>query len=203
MTPVLLKPAVIKHALLVWMLALSALAGAAPLPPESVLQLSNAYTDQSGSNFQLAARRGHVQLVGMFYTSCTYTCPLMIDSARRLDRALTPAQRNDLRVLLVSIDPARDSPAVLAAMAVKRKLDTSRWTLARTDDDGVRKLAALLGVRYRKLTNGDFNHTSGLILLDADGRILARTEQLGAAPDPKFVSALRAALAKSSAPVAR
>ena len=195
-----------KRLLVLLMMSLSTLAiAAAPLPllPTSVLQLPNTFTDQSGRNFQLADRRGHVQLVSMFYTSCTYTCPLMIDSGLGVQHALTPTQRDALRILIVSFDPQRDTPAALNAVVIKRHLDTQRWTLASSDDSGVRKFAALLGVRYRKIAGGDFNHTSGLILLDAEGRILAKTDQLGAVPDPKFLSAVRTALDHSSAPVVR
>ena len=195
-----------KRLLVLLMMSLSTLAiAAAPLPllPTSVLQLPNTFTDQSGRNFQLADRRGHVQLVSMFYTSCTYTCPLMIDSGLGVQHALTPTQRDALRILIVSFDPQRDTPAALNAVVIKRHLDMQRWTLASSDDSGVRKFAALLGVRYRKIAGGDFNHTSGLILLDAEGRILAKTDQLGAVPDPKFLSAVRTALDHSSAPVVR
>jgi protein SCO1/2 len=55
-------------------------------------------------------------------------------------------------------------------------------------------MASLLGVRYRALADGDFNHTSVLVLLDADGRIVARTERIGGVPDPQFVAAVRGAL---------
>ena len=48
--------------------------------------------------------------------------------------------------------------------------------------------------RYRELADGNFNHTSALVLLDAKGRIVARTEQVGAKPDPEFVKAVRAQL---------
>jgi protein SCO1/2 len=41
------------------------------------------------------------------------------------------------------------------------------------------------------LANGDFNHTSALVLLDAEGRIVARTEKIGSVPDPEFVAAVR------------
>jgi protein SCO1/2 len=66
--------------------------------------------------------------------------------------------------------------------------------LANADDNGVRKVAALLGVRYRRLANGEFNHSSALFLLDADGRIVAKTEKIGATPDPEFVAQVHAAL---------
>jgi protein SCO1/2 len=49
----------------------------------------------------------------------------------------------------------------------------------------------VLGVRYRALSDGEFNHTTALILLDRDGRILARTEQVGSQPDPEFIAAVR------------
>ena len=184
-------------------LALAVSVGAASPPParslpgDSVLQLDDRFTDQQGRPFVLAQRRGHVQLVAMFYSSCPYACPLLIDSGKGVEHALSAAERAQLRLLYLSIDPARDDTKKLAALAAKRKLDPARWTLARTDDAGVRRTAAVLGVRYRKLANGEFNHSSVLILLDRDGRVLARTEKLGAVPDPAFVAKVKAALAKA------
>lgn len=180
----------------------AAAAAAAPsrtavLPPDSVLRLDGDFTDQDGRAFTLPARRGRVQLVTMFYTSCKVMCPLIVDSGLGVDHALTPAERGKLRVLFVSLDPARDTAARLDALATQRKLDRHRWTLARTDAASVRKTAAVLGVRYRALANGEFNHSSVLILLDADGRIVARTEKMGRVPDPEFLAKVRATLSKS------
>ncbi len=167
---------------------------ATPLPIDSILQLGDTFTTQDRRTFTLAERRGKPQLVAMFYSSCKYMCPLLIDSAKGVDHALAPRERARLAVLFVSLDPARDTPAVLAATARKHKLNLSRWTIARADATTVSKIAALLSVRYRKLADGDFNHTSALILLDADGRILARTEKMGAIPDPEFLKAVKATL---------
>ncbi len=187
-----MKPLMI--VLLACLFAMTAIAAGAPLPADSVLQPTDTFTNQSGKDFQLADRRGHVQLVSMFYSSCPYTCPLTIDSGLAIQRSLTPAERDRLQVLFVSFDPQHDTPAVLDALAIKRRLDLAHWTLARTDADGARKLAALLGVRYRQLSSGDFNHTSGLILLDVDGRILAKSDKLGTVPDPAFLGAVKKAL---------
>jgi protein SCO1/2 len=174
-----------------------AVMAAMPLPQDSVYQLEDSFTAQDGKPFTLASRRGRPQLVAMFYTSCRYVCPLIIDSGLGVDRALTPAERARLQVLLVSLDPARDDVAALASVANKRKLDPARWTLARTEKPGVRKAASLLGVRYRELADGEFNHTSALVLLDAEGRVLARTEKLGSVPDPEFLAKVKAALART------
>ena len=169
----------------------------APLPGNSVLRLEDRFVDQDGRPFTLAQRRGQPQLVAMFYSSCKFACPLLIDSGKGVDHALTPSERAKLRVLYVSLDPARDQPKALDALATQRKIDRKRWTLATTDAAGVRRTAAVLGVRYRQLANGEFNHSSQLILLDAQGRVVARTEQLGAKADPTFVKQVKATLAKS------
>ncbi|GAB2490848.1 SCO family protein [Arenimonas alkanexedens] len=172
----------------------------AALPDDSLYLLEDRFSDQSGDAFVLADRRGEPQLVAMFYTSCRYICPLIVDSAKGVEHGLTPEQRARLGILLVSLDPARDDTEALAAIAQKRKLDPARWTLARTETSGVRRIAALLGIRYRALADGEFNHSSALVLLDAEGRVLARTEKLGSVPDPTFLAAVRAALASPPQP---
>jgi protein SCO1 len=37
----------------------------------------------------------------------------------------------------------------------------------------------VLGVKYRKLANGDFAHGSTIVALDGEGREVARTDALG------------------------
>ncbi|KFN51012.1 SCO family protein [Arenimonas composti] len=167
----------------------------ADLPPESAYRLGDTYSDQAGREFLLADGRGKVRVVSLFYTSCRYVCPLIIDSAKGVEHALTDAERARLGFLLVSLDPDRDDTAALKSVADRRRLDPARWTLARTDAAGVRRLAAVLGVRYRALADGEFNHTSALVLVDGEGRVLARTETLGSVPDPAFLAAVKAALA--------
>jgi protein SCO1 len=167
-----------------------------PLPTDSVYQLPLMLTDQSGRVVDWRARRGKPQLVSMFYTSCQYICPLIVDSGKAIERQLTPAEQQRIGILLISMDPARDTPAALKAVVDKRKLDLSRWTLASPAKQDVRAVAGVLGIRYRALADGEFNHTSALVLLDADGRILARTEQVGAKPDPEFLATVKRAVAK-------
>ena len=177
----------------------SSLLGAAPaalLPTDSVYQLPVSLTDQQGRITQLADRRGQPVLVSMFYTSCQFVCPMLIDALRDTEAKLSAEERARLSILMVSFDPEHDSVAVLKRTADQRELDSAHWTLARTDAKSVRKLAAVLGIQYRALKNGDFNHTTALILLDADGRIAGRSAQLGNA-DPAFVKLVKAVAQRS------
>jgi len=165
---------------------------ATALPGDSVYRLAAALTDQNGRNFRLDERRGRPMLVSMFYTSCQFVCPMLIESIRDVEQQLSPAEREHVGVLLVSIDPEHDTVAVLKRTSDQRAGDPARWTLARTDAASVRKLAAVLGIQYRALGNGEFNHTTAILLLDPQGRIVARSSKLGGA-EPGFVQRVRAA----------
>jgi protein SCO1/2 len=129
----------------------------------------------------------------MFYTSCRYVCPLTIDSLRAIDRALSPAERERMGYVLITIDPERDTTARLAAVKAERHLDSAAWLLLRPEPGDLRGLAGMLGIRYRALADGEFNHTTTLVLLDDEGRVLARTERVGGGADPEFLAAVHAA----------
>ena len=76
------------------LLALALPAGAAtPLPADSAYRLQDAYTDQAGRDFRLADGRGKARVVAMFYTSCKYVCPLIVDSAKGVEKGLSPEER--------------------------------------------------------------------------------------------------------------
>ena len=167
-----------------------------PLPSDSVYQLDVQLLDQAGKRQPWRAQRGKPRLVAMFYTSCQYICPLIVDSGKAIERQLSATEQARIGITLISMDPVRDTPKALSVVVAKRKLDTRRWTLASPRKDDVRQVAGVLGVRYRELAGGEFNHTSALVLLDADGRVLARTEKMGSQPDPAFVAAVKRAVAK-------
>jgi protein SCO1/2 len=166
----------------------------AALPSDSVYQLPLVLIDQHGKARDWGKRRGKPQLVTMFYSNCRYICPLIIESGKAVQRQLTPAQQDGLGVLYISMDPARDTPKKLAQVVKDRRIDDARWTLASPRAADVRAVAGVLGIKYRQLSDGEYNHTSALILLDANGRIIARTEKIGSDVDPAFLAAARKAL---------
>ncbi|MBI2962838.1 MAG: SCO family protein [Deltaproteobacteria bacterium] len=177
--------------LLVALVAARAAAGTPSEPPgDSLYRLSVPLVDQAGRAAALDLHRGRPTIVSLFYASCPNVCPLLVAAIQRIDAALADAERARTRVLLVSLDPQRDTPAALEQTAARLGVDRSRWTLARAAETDVRRLAAALGVQYRKLPDGEFNHSTVLALLDRDGRIVARSSVLGRL-DEEFVERLR------------
>lgn len=189
----------IRNVLLSVLLAVSAVsapaarASDAPLPTDSIYRLPVVLTDQDGHSRPWSELRGKPQVISMFYTSCQYVCPLIVESGKAIERRLDEGQQARIGFVLISMDPRRDTPAVLAGTAARYRLDRSRWMLASPPQDAVRAVAGILDIRYRALADGGFNHTSALVLVDAEGRILARTETTGSRPDPEFVEKVRSA----------
>ncbi len=181
-------------AMIAGMLSTAACAASAPLPGDSVYQSKVQLTDARAQGFAWSAQRGRAQLVSMFYTSCRFVCPMIVDGAKSIRQSLTAGERSRLGVTLISLDPKRDTPQVLARMQKERDLDPAFWTLTRPEPEDVRTIAGLLGIRYRALADGEFNHTTVLVLLDPAGRVVARTEKVGGFPDPAFLNAVRATL---------
>lgn len=169
-------------------------AATAPLPGDSVYQLQAALTDQHGRALQWRQLRGQPQLVSMFYANCHVMCPLILQNAAALQKQLPPDLRQRLGVAMISLDPARDTPEALAAVARDHRSPPD-WRYLRPEDTAVRALASVLDVRYRFREDGSINHTSVLVLLDADGREVGRSEVTGIAPDPAFLQQVRATLA--------
>ena len=169
-------------------------AAASALPGDSLYHVQAALVDQHGTALPWAGLRGRPQLVSMFYANCHLMCPLILENAKAVQKQLPEAERERLGVAMITLDPARDTPQAMAGVAERHRTpDAWRYLVPAPDD--VRALASVLDVRYRFRDDGSINHTSVLVLLDAEGRPLARSDVTGAAPDPAFLQQVRDALA--------
>jgi protein SCO1/2 len=169
--------------------------------PLSRVERSHAFGDlpvsietSAGARMNLGATNGRVRIVTMFYAHCPTMCPMTVDAIQRIDRSLTASEREQLGVVLLSLDPARDSPDALREFGSERGVDPMRWLIARTTTEDVRRVAQSLGISYRNLSGAVVDHSSTLVLLDARGHEVTRSE-IGSASDASFISAVRQALA--------
>ncbi len=154
-----------------------------PAAGPSLYELQVPLTTQEGKAAGLDVHRGSPVLLAMFYATCPSACPVLMEDIKRLESRLPPEVRARTRVLLVSLDPAKDEPPILKAAAERHSVDETRWTLARAPDENVRELAAVLGVKYRGRPDGEIDHSSAIYLLDEDGVIVEKSEGLGQPAD--------------------
>jgi len=69
----------------------------------------------------MSAQRGKLVLLTFLYTNCPDVCPLITQNINEGLRVLGP-QRDDVRVLAVSVDPEGDTPKSVRAYAKKHHL---------------------------------------------------------------------------------
>ncbi|HEU0302445.1 MAG TPA: SCO family protein [Longimicrobium sp.] len=169
---------------------------AAPAPDFSVYDLETPWVDQDGRERTLGSLRGRTQVVAMVYTHCTHTCPAIVAELKRLEAALPVEERGRVGFALVSLDPERDDAAQLASFAASLRLDPARWTLLTGDADGVRELAAVLGIRYRAEADAQISHSNTYLVLDAEGRIAHRQEGVGRGTEAPLARIRAAAAAR-------
>ena len=172
-------------------MAQTVLPTATTLPSDSLYRLSIALTDAQGHRFDWHDQIGRAQLVTMFYGDCRTACPLVLQTLQQTVTAahLLPQQ---LGVTMVSLDPLHDTPSSLTALAQSHHLDPAVFRLAvAADDSHTRMLAAVLNIQYRSRANGEISHTTRVLLLDTNGRVVASSTALGATPDPEFLKQIQ------------
>lgn len=168
-----------------------------PLPSTSIYHLSSVWQQPDGSSMTLKALRGRPVAMAMIYSTCKHTCPRIIADLRRL-RGLLGEDAGRVHFVLVSLDPARDTPERLRAFAAETGLDALGFTLLRGDGADVRDLASVLDVRYEPMGKTDIAHANVLTILDEQGVIVHQARGTGAALDD-VAAALRARLSRTPA----
>ncbi len=149
----------------------------AELPDTSIYHFDAEFIDDTGAPRRLAEFAGRPVVLTMFFASCGYACPMLAHDMRKVQETLPPAVRDQVKFIMVSFDPVRDTVGKLQAFRAQAGAD-DRWTLMRGADGDVRTLAMLLGVQFRKEPSGDFSHSNLITVLDAGGAIAHRREGL-------------------------
>lgn len=152
---------------------------AGPANGFSLYDLGSSWLDQRGGPLRLDDLAGKVRVVSLVYTSCHATCPAILVELKRIESSIPADRRDDVGFVLVSLDPARDTPGRLASWGEGNRLDPARWTLLNGTDAAVRELAATLGVRYQSLPGGEVAHANVITVLDASGAAVHQQVTLG------------------------
>jgi protein SCO1/2 len=126
--------------------------------------------DQSGRPVTRESFRGKVWVADFIFTQCKTVCPLITSRLVQLQRRLVGV---DARFVSFSVDPAHDSPEVLAAYATKWAPDETRWTLVANDEAGLKALAAGFHVTAEKGSTelDPILHSSVFLLIDGEGQV--------------------------------
>jgi protein SCO1/2 len=169
----------------------------ATLPEASLYQAEGTFVTDAGAPFRLGELRGRPVVLTMFFATCTYACPATVVDLKRIREKLPEAQRAEARIVMVSFDTERDTPEALKAFRESRGLPDD-WVLLHGGDDAVRELAALLGVKFKRETDGNFAHSNLITILSKDGEVAHQRAGLSGGLD-EAAAALSAAVGAGGA----
>ena len=99
-------------------------------------------TDQLERPVRSDMFRGKIVVANFIYTSCTDICPLISTQMQSLQQRLREENLlgNQVQLLSFSVDPSRDTPAVLQAYAERHQADPHAWRFLTGPEETVKPL---------------------------------------------------------------
>jgi protein SCO1/2 len=164
----------------------------APTPP---------FVDQLGRKFTLKDLAGGPVVLAFIYTRCrdARECPLISAKFKALQSRYAGT---DTHLVLVTLDPAYDTPAVLARYGKTFGADPARWRFATGDPDTVLDFAAQFDVTAFPDERVGLIHPERTVILDGYGAIRELIDESSWSPD-EIVDATRNDQRVGSNPAAR
>lgn len=141
-----------------------------PLPAEYPRQAAPApdfsLVDQRGVTLSISELKGRPVVLTFVFAHCQTLCPVVVDTLKHVSRASAPV------VLLVTLDPWRDTPSALPGIADRWELPVGFHVLSSRRVADVLRVADRYGVTFRRdERTGDIVHPGLVFVIDADGRL--------------------------------
>lgn len=154
-----------------------------PISDLSIYNLPSKWTTQNGQNIELKELRGKVLVMVMIYTSCKAACPRLVADMRNIESRLPDDIKDNVKLVMVSIDPETDTPKRLKAFSIENKMEGDQWLFLRSTEENTREFAAVLAVNYKKISPMDFSHSNIISVFNAEGELAYQQEGLGVNSD--------------------
>src|SRR5437016_2415652 len=128
-------------------------------------------TNQNGQPFGSAQLAGKIWIADFVYTACPGPCPMISSRMSELQR---PLEKTDVHLVSFSVDPEKDTPAVLRGYAERLQAEPERWdfltgpksAIYQISHDGFR-----LAVSDGSDAQGIPVHSTRMVLVDRHGQI--------------------------------
>ncbi len=130
------------------------------------------FLDEQGQAVATDSLRGRWHLLFFGFTACPDICPTTLSDMRRLFGQLPPSISDQLQLILVSADPARDTPEALRTYLGYYRAGFKGWT---GDMRQLQELSKALGLPFipAENTEGDYSvsHSGNLAIVSPEGKL--------------------------------
>ena len=129
---------------------------------------TTALVDQHGARVSLADLGGRPALLTVAFGHCATVCPTVVND---LSRSRRTTGRTDVQLLVLTLDPWRDTPDRLSSLGAHWELGAGDRVLSGSVASVQQVLDALGIGRRRNETTGDIEHGSTVMLINSRGRV--------------------------------
>ena len=145
-------------------------------------------TAQSGQAFDSSVLAGKIWVADFIYTTCPGPCPRMTSQMHQVQQAVS--KLGDIRLVSFTVDPAQDTPKVLAAYAQVHGASSATWYFL----TGPVPTLQMLDRDAFKLGNidGTLQHSTRFVLVDRQGRIRGYYDTSDASSIPQVIADVKA-----------
>ena len=149
------------------------------LPEMSIYNLPSTWTTQDSQEIQLEEMKGKVLVMVMIYTSCKTACPRLIADMRNIESKIAKKDLEDMKFVVVSIDPETDTPERLKEFSKLYGMDDGHFIFLRGTPEDTREFAMVLSMNYRRVSPVDFAHSNIISVFDEEGVLVHQRKGLG------------------------
>lgn len=164
-------------------------ANPAEIPSDSIFNLPTKWYNQNGDSLHLRDLQGKTLVVVMIYTSCKTACPQLVAKMKTIESKISRDMIGDVSLVLVSIDPATDTPDHLKSFAKTNNMDAPQWVFLTSNEHATQEFANVLAMKYKKISPIDFSHSNIISVFKPNGQLLSQEE--GAIDVDKVVAAVK------------
>jgi protein SCO1/2 len=131
--------------------------------------------DQNGKLVRTQALIGRPLVIDFIFTRCAQAdmCPASTQKMAQLQKALKKANRTDVLLVTITLDPAYDTPGILRQYAQAYGLDLANFALLTGPPEEMSPLLEEFGI-LRRTQDGILQHTISTIVVSPQGRITYR-----------------------------
>ncbi len=136
--------------------------------------------------------KGKVAVIGFIYTNCPDICPMTTHNMQLAEEKLSKDQLNDVKFLLITFDPDRDTPSILTKFASVREMNMDDWELLTGSTKNINTILDEFNVKaihddttYNDNGRPDYFiiHTDRISLVDENGNLRKNYHGSTANPD--------------------
>ena len=122
----------------------------------------------------MSGLKDKIVLVSFIFTTCSGSCPATTHRMSLVQRELKTRgllPESLIRLLSITLDPARDTPEQLSGYMKLYDAEPRHWSFLTGPAEEVQRTIEAWGMWTRPAANGQLDHPSRIFLVDKQGRV--------------------------------